>query len=167
MRGALFAAAVLMVGSALAETEESAGFDRWYVGSSAAITLPQGGSRMHRVGGASAKVGYYLSENLAFEGEAAWLEDVAGVGLGTLWHLQGWGLYGDLFGYSRFDPFLTGGVRGWIGGDEGQVGPKAGIGAFYHLTDDWALRADADATLGLDIDCEMLYTISVGAQYSF
>ena len=49
----------------------------------------------------------------------------------------------------------------------GQVGPKAGVGAFYHLTENWSLRADADATLGLETSCELLYSFSAGIQYAF
>ena len=35
------------------------------------------------------------------------------------------------------------------------------------LTDNWSLRADADATLGLDSDVAMLYSLSLGVQYAF
>ena len=153
--------------SVLLAAEDEVGFDRWYVGFAGQLMLPQGGSKMHHIGGAALRGGYYLTENWAVEGEAAWLEDAAGLGAAALGHFQGWSLYGDLFGYSRFDPFVTLGARGWIGDGCGQVGPKAGLGAFYHLTDSWSLRADADATLGLETDCEMLYSIGVGAQYSF
>lgn len=149
---------------AIAEDEAA---DGWYVGASGALTLPQGGSRLHRVGGAALRCGYYLTDNWAVEGEAAWLEDAAGLRIDALGHIQGWDLYGDLFGYSRFDPFVTLGAKGWIGRDAGQVGPKAGLGAFYHLTDVWSLRADADATLGLDTDREMLFSLSLGLQFSF
>ena len=138
-----------------------------YVGLSGSVTLPQGGSRMHRVGGAAIRGGTYLTEDWAIEGEVAWLENFAGLGVQALGHFQGWGLYGDLFGYSRFDPFVTLGAKGWVGDGCGQVGPKAGLGAFYHLTDSWSLRADADATLGLETNCEMLYSISAGFQYAF
>ena len=151
----------------LAAEEEETDFDRWTVGVAGQLMLPQGGSRMHRIGGAALRAGYYLSENWAVEGEAAWLEDAAGLSAAALGHLQGCDLYGDLFGYSRFDPFVTFGAKGWIGRDCGQVGPKVGLGAFYHLTDEWALRFDADATLGLETNCEMLYTLSAGVQYSF
>ena len=166
----LAAAAVLQLAatqSAAFAAEDSEEEGGWYVGVSGALLLPQGGSRMHRVGGAALRGGCYVSDDWAIEGEAASLEDAAGLACAALWHAQGWSLYGDLFGYSRFDPFLTAGARGWIGRGCGQVGPKAGIGAFYHLTDNWSLRADADATLGLDTAREMLYTISVGVQYSF
>ena len=151
----------------LPAAEEEAGFDRWYVGAAGQMMLPQGGSRLHRVGGAALRGGYYLTEDWAIEGEVAWLENFAGMSAAALGHFQGWGLYGDLFGYSRFDPFVTLGVRGWAGHGGGQVGPKAGLGAFYHLTDAWALRADADATLGFETNCEMLYSISIGFQYAF
>lgn len=138
-----------------------------YVGLSGSVTLPQGGSRMHRVGGAAIRGGTYLTEDWAVEGEVAWLENFASLGVQALGHFQGWGLYSDLFGYSRFDPFVTLGAKGWVGDGCGQVGPKAGLGAFYHLTDSWSLRADADATLGLETNCEMLYSISAGFQYAF
>ena len=85
----------------------------------------------------------------------------------ALWHLQGWSLYGDLFGYSRFDPFFTAGARGWIGGSGGRVGPAAGVGTFWHLPDEWSLRFDAAATLGLDTETEVVYSLSAGVQRSF
>ena len=162
-----FVAFVFCLMSSVLVAEEEVGFDRWYAGLAGQVMLPQGGSRMHHVGGAAIRGGYYFTEDLAFEGEAAWLEDAAGLSAAFLGHFQGWSTYGDLFGYSRFDPFVTLGVRGWAGHGGGQVGPKAGLGAFYHLTDEWALRADADATLGLETNCEMLYSLSVGVQYSF
>ena len=146
--------------------EEGESFDRWTVGAAAQLMLPEGGSRLHHVGGAAVRGGCYLTENWAAEAEVAWLEDLAGLSVQALGHLQGWDLYGDLFGYSRFDPFVTLGAKGWLG-REGQVGPKVGLGAFYHLTDSWALRFDADATLGLESRCEVDYTLAVGVQYSF
>lgn len=165
MKRSLFLLAALAASFVFAAEDEEV--DRWYVGASASMMLPQGGSRMHHIGGAALRGGYYINEDWAVEGEAAWLEDAAGLCVDTLWHLQGCEFYGNLFGYSRFDPFVTFGVKGWIARDCGQVGPKAGIGAFYHLTDNWSLRADADATLGLDTACEMLYSLSLGVQYSF
>ena len=91
----------------------------------------------------------------AVEADAAWLEDCAGLGVQGLWHI---------WGYERFDPFLTFGARGWIDGD---LGPVAGIGAFYHLTDNWSLRADAQTVLGIDCDFNMVYSLGVGVQYTF
>ena len=150
------------------ETGETDDFARGYVGVSGAMAMPQGGaSHMRRLGGASLRGGWYATESLAAEGEAAWLENAAGLAVQGLWHWQGADLYGDLFGYSRFDPFFTFGARGWTGHGIGQVGPKAGVGAFWHLTDEWSLRADADATLGLDSGVAMLYTLTLGVQYAF
>ena len=135
--------------------EEEYDFNQAYVGASATMLLPQGGSDMRRLGGGTARIGYYLSETLAVEADVAWMEDCAGLGVQGLWHC---------WGYERFDPFLTFGARGWISGD---FGPVAGIGAFYHLTDNWSLRGDAQATLGMDGGCEMLYTLGLGVQYTF
>ncbi len=149
------------------ELEEASDDTGGYVGVAAAITLPQGGSSMRRLGGGALRAGWYFDEFLALEGEVAWLENAAGLGVDALWHLQGWSLYGDLFGYSRFDPFFTAGARGWIGGSAGQVGPSAGVGTFWHLTDEWSLRFDAAATLGLDTATEVVYSLSVGVQRSF
>ena len=149
------------------ELAEDSGGAGAYIGVAASLTLPQGGSAMRRLGGGALRVGCYLCEFWAVEGEASWLENAAGLGVDSLWHLQGCSLYGDLFGYSRFDPFVTVGARGWIGGSAGQVGPKAGVGAFWHLTETWSLRLDADATLGLDSRAEVVYSLAAGVQYSF
>ena len=161
-------ASILTLSSIAAEelAEDSGGAGA-YIGVAASLTLPQGGSAMRCLGGGALRAGWYLGEFWAVEGEASWMEDSAGLGVDALWHLQGCSLYGDLFGYSRFDPFVTAGARGWIGGAAGQVGPKAGIGTFWHLTETWSLRIDADATLGLDSRAEVVYSLSAGVQYSF
>ena len=143
-------------------------FAEVYVGAAGALMLPPGGSDLRRVGGVSLRVGADVAEDFAVEGEAAGLEDSAGLAVDALVHAQAWSVYGDLFGYSAFDPFVTLGARGWLGGRSGgQVGPQAGVGAFYHLDDHWSLRADANATLGLETNVEVLYTISVGIQFGF
>lgn len=144
--------------------EEEAAYSPFYAGAAAQMVIPQGGHAMHRLGGAAARVGYYVSPALAFEGEAAMLEDRCALGVRSLWHLNGWETFNRLFGYERFDPFLSAGARGWI---EGDAGVSFGLGGFYYLTDEWALRFDADATAGLDGGLRMLYTFSVGIQYSF
>jgi len=144
---------------------EEYGFDRWYVGLSGQLVLPQGGSKMRRLGGAAAQFGWCWSESLAFEGEAAWLEDRCGLAARARIHFNMLETYDKLFGYSRFDPFVTLGAQGWI--NNGQVGPAAGLGALYYLTDHWALRGDATATLGLETDVEMIYALGLGVQYSF
>ena len=131
------------------------GLESRYAGASATMLLPQGGADMRRLGGATVRVGCYLTEALAVEVDAACLEDCAGLGVQGLWHF---------WGYERFDPFLTFGARGWFGGD---LGPVAGMGVFYHLTDNWSLRGDAQATIGIDGDCDMLYSLGIGVQYAF
>ncbi len=141
--------------------------DEWYVGAVAGMVLPQGGSSMCHLGGAAIRGGYYLSDFFAVESEVGWMEDSASISAQSLWHWQDGELYGNLFGYSRFDPFFTFGAKGWIARDAGQVGPKLGMGAFYHLDDHLSIRVDFDATLGLDSEVEMVYTIVGGIQYSF
>ena len=150
--------------SILAALACSAG-DEWYAQGAAQIALPQGGAGMRRLGGGAVRVGRYVADPLALECEAAWLENSAALAARAVWHLHGWKEFDMLFGYERFDPFLSAGARGWF--HDGQVGPLAGIGAYYYLTDDWALRFDADATLGLDTHVEAAYTVSAGVQYFF
>lgn len=132
--------------------------DAFYVGASAELMLPQGGSRLHHLGGAALRVGYYLNDFWAAEGALGWLEDAASLDADILWH---W------WGYERFDPFFTFGAKGCLGRAGGQVGPKFGIGAFYHLDDHFSLRADADALLGVESEVEIVYAFLVGVQYSF
>ena len=150
---------------ALAASADEPAESGWYAGGAAQLVLPQGGSRMRRLGGVAARAGRYLTDSLALECEAAWLEDSAALAARAVWHLHGWEEFDMLFGYERFDPFLSAGAKGWI--HDGQVGPSAGLGAFYYLTDDWALRFDAEATLGLDTRVETVYSISAGIQYFF
>ena len=150
---------------ALAASAEEPAESGWYAGGAAQLVLPQGGSRMRRLGGGAARAGRYLTDSLALECEAAWLEDSAALAARAVWHLHGWEEFDMLFGYERLDPFLSAGARGWV--HDGQVGPSAGLGAFYYLTDDWALRFDAEATLGLDTRVETVYSISAGIQWFF
>ena len=134
-----------------------------YVGLSGSVLLPQGGARS-RVG-AAGRIGWYATEAFALEGEAADLEHTVGFAARGLWHWRGWDEYDKLFGFSRFDPFFTFGACGWL--PDGQVGPAAGIGFLYYLDDNWALRASAEAVLGLDSDAEMIYSLAAGVQYSW
>lgn len=137
-----------------------------YIGGAGALTLPQGGSRLSRAGGAVARVGVNMSDYWAIEATAGQLEGYTALGVGALVHFYTLELYDRFFGYSAFDPFFTAGANGWLDGRRGQVGPAAGVGAFWHLDDNWSIRADASATLGLDANVEMLYTVAVGIQYS-
>ena len=162
----LMCACALACACAGASADDAAqAFAHTYAGAAATVVLPQGGAGMRQLAGGTFRLGWYAHETFALEGAAAWLEDRTGLAAKALWHLQGWETWGRLFGYERFDPFLTVGVQGWL--DHGQVGPAAGLGAFYYLTDNWALRADADVTLGLDSAPAAVYTLSVGVQYAF
>ena len=136
--------------------EEAFGFDRFYVGLAETVVFPQGGGRMSDHTGAAFRLGFYLTEMWAIEGEGAWVSDRAGLSLKALWH---W------WGYERLDPFFTLGAKGWV--NDGQVGPAGGVGAFYHMTESVSLRIDADSTLGLDSDVEMVYSLAAGVQLSF
>ena len=73
-----------LMSSVLVGAEEEVGFDRWYVGVAGQMMLPQGGSRLHHVGGAALRGGYYLTEDWALEGEVAWLENSAGLSAAVL-----------------------------------------------------------------------------------
>jgi len=142
-------------------------FAESYVGVSGSLTLPQGGSQMRRIAGGGITAGAYITDSWAYEGRAGVEDDFVALGLGLLGHWSGWSLYDRFFGYSAFDPFVTVGAKGWIVSSRGQVGPSAGVGAFYHLDDHWSLRADADVTLGLDSDVESVFSVSCGVQYAF
>ena len=64
-------ALAMMLCSVAFADEEASGETGWYSGAAAQLVLPQGGSRMHRVGGGAARVGYYFTGSLALEAEAA------------------------------------------------------------------------------------------------
>ena len=93
-------------------------------------------------------------------------QNIWGVGLDALFHLDR---------YNRFDPYLS---LGWgyyhaedrifcEGGMYNVTGPRVGIGAFYHLTDNLALRADAKANVAIDETWETMYTADLGLAYYF
>lgn len=142
-------------------------FEEAYVGAGAIAVMPQGGAKMrHRVG-AAANAGAYVTDYLALEAEAGVLEGQTALAARGLWHLQGFEEFGLLFGYERFDPFLSLGARGFLGDGRGDAGPTFGLGAMYYLSDNWALRLDADATIGLDVSPKGIYCVSAGLRYSF
>ena len=136
-----------------------------YLGVAGSLLLPQGGSRITHFGGAALRGGYCFSDWFAVEGEASWMEDRAGLAARGIVHWKGWHEWDMLFGFSRWDPFLTIGVGGWL--PDGQVGPAAGIGVLYYLDDCWALRIGGEATLGLDSNIEMIYSLAAGVQYGW
>ena len=145
--------------------DEAEDLTSFYLGASGALVLPQGGSRMSHLGGAAFRAGYYFNDWFALEGEASWMENRAGLAARGVVHWKGWDEWDMLFGFSRWDPFFTIGACGWL--PDGQVGPATGVGFLYYLDDNWALRASAEATLGLDSRTEMIYSLALGVQYSW
>ena len=156
--------AMFLVAAALAAAARADGA-RSYVGAGAQALVPQGSSRMRHAVGGAANVGIYVSERIAVEAEAAWLERRCGLSARALGHFSLLEEFDLLFGCEKLDPFFTVGASGWM--RRGQVGPSAGVGAFYYIDDDWALRFDAAATLGLDTEREMAYSATLGIQRTF
>ena len=155
-----------------------------YVGAAGGLLLPGNGNCLKRAALVAARGGWYLDEYLAFEGEALCAphasSDVGGTAVWggsvqALWHLSGWEAFDKLFGCERFAPFLTCGAQALcaprhVFADNSHrtgIGPSAGFGAFYHLTDNWSLRAEARAALAVDSPCGMTYSLLAGIQYSF
>ena len=145
--------------------EEACAFDRAYVGAAGSLALPGGGGDLRRLGGGVVRAGYYVAEAFALEGEAGVFEDRAALAARGLVHFRAWREFDLLFGYERLDPFITVGARGWF--DRGDAGPALGLGAFYYLSDAWALRFDAEATRGVERADETVYALSFGVQYAF
>ena len=139
-----------------------------YVGLGGEMMFPQGGGARigNRVAGGVIRVGAELGDYYSLEAEVGWLEREATIAVQELVHFAYFEEYDKLFGYSRFDPFFTFGVRDWMG-RESQVGPKIGLGALYYLCDNWALRSDFDAMLGVEGQVEVDWTIGISIQYMF
>lgn len=156
---AVLTAALFFSSPALGEEiGEECEFHRFYLGSAGTVVLPQGGGDIRRLGGASFRAGCYLTEFWSVEAEASLLENYAGYGARLLWH---W------WGYERFDPFFTVGAKGVSGRGYDDLGPQFGAGAFYHLTERVSLRFDAEATVGLNGDTAVDYSLSLGLQFFF
>lgn len=137
-----------------------------YLDMGGALTLPMGGGDMRRIGGAEMRFGTYFSELSAVEATIGWQENYAALGADVMTHWAAWELYDRFFGFSAFDPFVTAGVKGWVGSARGEVGPSLGIGAFYHFSEYLSLRAQVDAVLGLESRVEVDHTFFVGLHYT-
>ena len=177
---ALAATATLPAGT----EEVDDGVSYGYVGAAGGMLLPGNGNSLKRAALVAARGGWYLDEYLAVEAEALCAPHASSDEGGTavwggsaqaLWHLSGWEAFDKLFGCERFAPFLTGGVQALCaprhvfadGSHRTGIGPSVGFGAFYHLTDNWSLRAEARAALAVDSPCGMTYSLLAGVQYSF
>lgn len=137
----------------------------FYAGAGACAVLPQNSSSMRNLTGAAFNFGWYVTDRLALEADVACLEHECALSCRALCHMGAWEEFDLLFGCERFDPFITIGASVWI--DTPQYGPSLGIGAFYYLSDFWALRFDASAALGLEDDPSMVYGVSLGVTRTF
>lgn len=179
IRQGVLALAVLAAALVCGATERP-----WYVGASGGMLLPGNGNSLERAAEVSVRAGFYASDFLAWEVEGLCApnastsdghEALSGVAARGLYHLSGIEEFDKLFGCERFDPFVTFGGCARFGSRhafaEGShrtaIGPAAGIGAFYHLTESLDLRFDAQAMLGCDSPCGMLYSAVVGLQWNF
>ncbi len=178
-----FAAALAM--QCVASEEDAYVYDPWYAGVSGGAMLPGNGNSLERAASVSLHTGRYLTETFAVETAVASAPHVCAgragaatltsVSIGALLHFTYFTFYDRLFGSERLDPFLTFGVNGTFASrhvfahdaHRTGIGPYAGMGAFYHLTDNWSIRAEARAALCCDSPCGMLYVASLGLQYSF
>lgn len=137
---------------AASEDDEIIELSRYQVSTAAKLMIPESGRVF---AGAGLRASYYLNEFWAAEAGAALLEDKGYFDVDILWH---W------YGYERFDPFFTFGAAVLT---SDAVGPKAGVGAFYHLDDFWSLRFDGEAMMNLDGETRMNYAFALGIQYAF
>ena len=183
MRKFLFVSALVLAAMTMAEEpDEYAGA---YFGASGRMFLPGNGNSLKRAAGVAAHGGWYISDSLALELEGGCVPNavsshggnatVTAVAARGLFHLTGIEEFDLLFGCERFDPFVTFGAAALFASrhvfaDDSHrtaIGPTAGVGAFYHLTDSWSLRFDATAAMAVDTPCGMAYGLSLGLQCSF
>lgn len=184
MREKLIPHRILVMATVIASLFCAATESPWYVGASGGMLFPGNGSSLRRAGEVSARVGGYASDYFACEIEGVCAPNVtscvghdalSGVAVLGLYHLSGFEAFDKLFGCERIDPFVTfGGVSRFgsrhvfaEGSHRAATGPAAGVGAFYHLTESLDLRFDAQAMLGCDSPCGMLYSVAIGLQWNF
>ncbi len=137
------------------------------LGAQGFLLLPPGGSSHAPRGGALVSAGVALSDAWSLEAQVGALEKGALLGLEGLFRWTGFDLYDRFFGFSPFDPFFSLGAKGTVSSDDGLVGPSCGAGAFYHLTENWSLRAEANAILDVNGSCDVPFLLSCGLTYSF
>ena len=168
--------------AAAAPGEDDAG--GWDAGAAGGLLLPGCGNSLRRAAEVSVRVGRYLDEYFAVELEGVCAPNACsrdgngalpGAAVRGLYHLSGIDFYDNLFGCERFDPFVTFGAATRFGprhafadgSHRASTGPVAGVGAFYHLTDRLDLRVDAQAMLGVDSPCGVLFSAVAGLQWNF
>ncbi len=137
----------------------------YYTTISAGAILPRDSSHMRHKVGSTISFGVYLTERFALELETGIYEDKPSLAVRSLCHFGAWEEFDLLFGCERFDPFFTFGAAGWFNG--GQYGPSAGVGAYYYLSDFWAIRFEGSSLLALNEDTSVVYSLSIGIQRTF
>ncbi|MGN0852534.1 MAG: hypothetical protein ACI4Q3_04060 [Kiritimatiellia bacterium] len=176
---AALAAGVLFAGGA-----EEAAYSPWSAGIGGSVLLPGNGNSLSPAAQVALRGGYYVTESLALEVEAASAPNASsgpghaaltGLAARGLFHLTGWEAFDMLFGCERFDPFVTAGVQTFLASRHAFAddshrtgsGPAIGLGALYWLSDAWALRFDLTAALTLDSPCGMMYAAGFGLHCNF
>lgn len=172
-------------GLGLAEAMEAETPSGWYVGTSGGMLLPGNGNSLRRAAEIAVRGGHYFSDYFALELEGVCVPSavsgrggnatVSGALVEGVCHMSGWEAFDRLFGCERFDPFVSMGAAARFASRDvfahdarrTAIGPMFGLGAFYHLTDSWSLRGDLRAQLCCDSPCGMLYSVSLGVQYSW
>lgn len=137
----------------------------YYATISSSVVLPRESSGMRDKVGATVNFGVYLTDRFAFEFETGIFEDKPSLAIRSVCHFGAWKEFDLLFGCERFDPFFALGAAGWF--NEGQYGPSVGVGAYYYLSDFWALRFEGGSLLALNKDTSVVYSLSVGIQRTF
>ena len=183
------AAALALAAAPLGAGAEEAGFgddgfggsiDPWYAGAEACALLPGSGSRIGPAFAQAVFAGFQIDDAWAAEarglcapaakasgrrGNAA----LWGAGARVLWYF---GL--DLIGYERFAPCLHFGVdvfgakrRMFDGGRCAAAGPSAGLDLYWHLDDNWSVRASAGMAFLAGSHVETVATAGIGLAFSW
>jgi len=152
--------------------QEGMDWTRWSVSPGAGILFVEGGQPVEGGAGAALALGYDVGEFWTAEVGVSWVPYVKGAGNAHIYGASGEMLY-HLDSYTSFIPYLAFGV-GYYGADDrvfrkgnarGMAGPRAGLGAMYHLTEEIAFRADVRAFMAADAGCQMVYLGTVGMSF--
>ena len=157
--------------------QENDDFDHWYLEAAVGMLMPGCGNELKRGFNMVGRGGYNFNEHFGLEVEGQIAPNMTMRHQGGGQKIRGFGAQGlwHPFGYERFDPFLSFGAGTYFGsnhvfgGDDRSWGggPRVGLGAMYHMTDHWALRGDARATMLIDDPVGMMFDWDVGVVYSF
>ncbi len=162
--------------------DELADAPRWYVSPGVGMMFFEGKQSTDPGVNTVLRLGYDISDHWSAEGGVSWAPNVTD-DHDSPERFGGQSIRGafmdGLFPFNRFerwDPYLTAGLgfydannhETFNNGDSDCImGPRVGIGVMYHLTDNWSLRADTRAFMGLAKDNEFIYTADAGVVYRF